>query len=329
MVSGSASRVGNYDHAGYVDYGDPQIQGYKGLMPRPQTGGSPYNMAGMSNALVPLGPVNNNMDPESVEWQERFDKLFHMIHGWVKTYCDEINFERTEELANNFKRLFDYICSITYPENRRNAINHGKYMLNDPVTRCHFIARLLTQYVVTQMLSPEAWKGFNPDVDTTLSEVVRKTAGTALTSYERQQLLDRQNQAVRYVLGSSNWQRFRQIKTNAHVNRFKDIVGPLLNQSSRKADASLDLHGIAVNALDLSAKILTSRYTFLFIFNECGIKFSDNAHTAINNDTPGLELQLRQWRLMCVVTPGITYRDETGVSVIPKCAAKAKVLVMQ
>ena len=90
-----------------------------------------------------------------------------------------------------------------------------------------------------------------------------------------------------------------------------------------------ELSGISSMALRLSAVLNTCRLSFQYQFNECGIKFSEQSHRALNNVLTGRELQSQQWRVMCVVTPGITYRNDAGASLDPRLLAKANVLVMQ
>lgn len=113
------------------------------------------------------------------------------------------------------------------------------------------------------------------------------------------------------------------------TTRIKDIVGPMMNVGKMdRESAHLELHGLCDDGLRLSAMLNTSRLSFQFIFNECGIKFSDQSHQPLNSTMPVRELQAQQWRVMCVVTPGITYRNDAGVSVDPRFLSKANVLLM-
>lgn len=127
-----------------------------------------------------------------------------------------------------------------------------------------------------------------------------------------------------------NWNKCKSQKIHQAATRFKDIVGPMMNMDEMDhQNAHHELNGICEGALRLSAILNTSRLSFQFIFNECGIKFSDQSHRALNSNMPARELQAHHWRLMCVVTPGITYRNDAGVSVDPRFLAKANVLLMQ
>ncbi len=70
-------------------------------------------------------------------------------------------------------RLWDYVCSITYPRERVSATNHALFMLNNARSRVYFISRLLIQYIVQQMWDPKAWEGMDESVTETLVLVKR------------------------------------------------------------------------------------------------------------------------------------------------------------
>lgn len=128
----------------------------------------------------------------------------------------------------------------------------------------------------------------------------------------------------------SSWNKCKAQKVNQATTRVKDIVGLMMNMNNvDRESAHHELHGICENGLRLSAILNTSRLSFQFIFNECGIKFSDQSHRSLNSSIPARELQAHHWRVMCVVTPGITYRNDAGVSVDPRFLSKANVLLMQ
>ncbi len=116
---------------------------------------------------------------------------------------------------------------------------------------------------------------------------------------------------------------------NFHVHRLKDIVGPLMNTMANRPDAGHTLSYICERVIRTSAQINCSNLSFQFLFNECGVKFSEQSHDAMNNSSHPRDLQNHHWRVMCVITPGITYRDDSGVSVDPRFISKANVLVMR
>lgn len=144
----------------------------------------------------------------------------------------------------------------------------------------------------------------------------------------RHETLQRQSRAIKSIIGAPDWRKYEHQKITAHTNRLKDIVGPLLSLNVDRKSASGELNHISTAGWDASAQILASEYSFQFVFNDCGSKFSFGSHAALNSDEDPMVLQTRQWRVMCVVTPGMTYRDDSGVSVTPRFLSKAQVLVM-
>ena len=151
-----------------------------------------------------------------------------------------------------------------------------------------------------------------------------------LQPHERHALVEKRSRAIFDFMHQPNWNKCKSQKVYQASNRFKDVLGPMMNMDTvDPQSAHHELIGICEDALRLSAILNTSRLSFQFIFNECGIKFSDQSHRALNSSIPARELQAHHWRLMCVVTPGITYRNDAGVSVDPRFLAKANVLLMQ
>ncbi|KAH8892022.1 hypothetical protein GQ53DRAFT_746466, partial [Thozetella sp. PMI_491] len=117
-------------------------------------------------------------------------------------------------------------------------------------------------------------------------------------------------QLIARILMDPRFQEFRQFKINHHVDRVKMIVGPMISTTKMRNDSQFDLHSLVSHAMELSAIMFESRRRFDFIWNDTCAKFSVEFHSSVDNTMPPLTLQMRQWRLKLVITPGINMRDE-------------------
>ncbi|KAL1903413.1 hypothetical protein Sste5346_000039 [Sporothrix stenoceras] len=280
--------------------------------------------------------VVHNLNSQDEDRVRTIFQFFNSIKDWVDKYCGNVvSAEAVQALSHQHPRLWDYACSVTYPNNRNNASSHSTCMLTDKAYRSFFISRLVIQFVVQQMWSPQAWEGMNDQLTDVLVNVKQRLDlkygyDAVLQPHERHALVEKRSSAIHDFIHQPNWNKYKAQKVSQATTRVKDIVGPMMNVERVDHDsAHLELHGICDDALRLSAMLNTSRLSFQFIFNECGIKFSDQSHQPLNSTISARELTAHHWRVMCVVTPGITYRNDAGVSVDPRFLSKANVLLMQ
>jgi len=292
-------------------------------------------------------------------WNEEIFRIFTMTIGFVQLNCTVVDESANQALAECAPRLWAYICSVTYPDNKQNAANHALYLLRQSQYRTYFLTRLLVQYIVQQMWDTKAWEGLNEDVTQTLTFIKRQLARThgpgkssplipllvplvvsdqgltwsttdaILTTEKRHELVEQRARTIRAFVTGDDWPKLRAGQLVRHLNRFKDIVAPFINPTVSRAQATSELSTLCEAALRVSGMINMSSLSFQFIFNECGIKFSEQSHHPLNSQVSPSELQSRHWRLMCVITPGITYRNDADGRVDPHFIAKANVLIMQ
>ncbi|EPE03801.1 hypothetical protein F503_06507 [Ophiostoma piceae UAMH 11346] len=261
--------------------------------------------------------------------------LFNAIKVWVLKYCGSPDEDSMSSLGSQYPQLWDYVLNITYPNNRQNAASHAGFLLTNRATRCYFIARMLIQYVAESLWNPEAWEGHDRRLTSVLVGIKQKLDpkfgyDAALQPHERHALVDKRSSVIYDFISQPGWTNSEASRIAQTTNRLKEIVGPMLSSGDLDYESALnELSGISGTALRLSAVLNTCRLSFQYQFNECGIKFSEQSHRALNNALTGRELQSQQWRVMCVVTPGITYRNDAGTSMDPRLLAKANVLVMQ
>ena len=114
------------------------------------------------------------LGPGDAIWNEEIFRVFTMAVGFVHLNCNLVDHHVTASLVLHAPRLWTYICSVTYPDNKNNATNHALYLLNNPQYRTYFITRLLIQYIVQQMWDIKAWECLSEDVAETLGFIKRQ-----------------------------------------------------------------------------------------------------------------------------------------------------------
>ncbi|TLD08259.1 uncharacterized protein PgNI_06988 [Pyricularia grisea] len=282
------------------------------------------------------------LDAVGKEWRKEFDQIFTYVIGWVRSNCNKANVANDAQIPRKYPRLWEYMLELTYPENMKNAASHVQFLLSDSEVRCYFICRMMVQFLVFHVFSIDAWMADDPTRTGTSGQLrgpakhklamlmrMREGLGDSATPEQRRRVQTGQAECVVEMLSHSEWPSVRQQRVSDIVHRFKEMAGPLMREDADRALASHDLYGIAVNAIETSARILSARLSFIFGFSDCGVKFSDQMHYAVNAaNFPGVKLQQQQWRVMCVVTPNVTIRDDSGSTTQLRNIAKAKVMVM-
>jgi hypothetical protein len=151
---------------------------------------------------------------------------------------------------------------------------------------------------------------------------------TVFKTYARQTIIDYQAYLIANIIMSPNFPEYRHNRIIYHAGKMKTIIGTIMDPLADKNAAGRELDAIAVEALETSANMFQSRLTFQFVFNDTCSKFAAESHVALNSQLNSMMLQIKQWRLMLVVTPGITLRSDQGMSILPKKVTKSEVLVM-
>ncbi|KAH9432438.1 hypothetical protein MCOR02_007136 [Pyricularia oryzae] len=282
------------------------------------------------------------LDAVGKEWRKEFDQVYTYVIGWVRSNCNKVSVVNDAQIPRKYPRLWEYMLELTYPDHMKNAASHVQFLLSDPEVRCYFICRMLVQFLVFHVFSIDAWMADDPSRTGTSGQLrgptkhklamlirMRDGLGDSATPEQRRRVQTGQAECVVEMLSHPDWPSVRQQRVSDIVHRFKEMAGPLMREDADRALASHDLYGIAVNAIETSARVLSARLNFVFGFSDCGVKFSDQMHYAINAaNIGGVKLQQQQWRVMCVVTPNMTIRDDGGPTTQLRNIAKAKVMVM-
>ncbi|KAK3944525.1 hypothetical protein QBC46DRAFT_350587 [Diplogelasinospora grovesii] len=280
--------------------------------------------------------ANSQNDIVAQRWAEEYTNLFTLIFDFCRALLGEksphIDGELWRRIQVQSPRLESYMCEVLYPGRRQEGASHAKYLLDeDRSSRPYFIARLIIQHIVNNVLSYEGWKGLNDEADTQLREIDAKLKATEVyKTFERQALIDAQANIIARIVEHQDWRNRRHNKINEHWTALKAMVGILLPDPSspKYDDFRQELHRITEAAWDLSTKLLRSRLTFQYVWNDTCSKFSMECHEARNSQLDPLTLQNKQFRLQLVITPGITMRNDQGMSIEARMIRKALVDVM-
>lgn len=314
----------------YPGYGVPSFQGTSqpNQTRRSNSHSQRASESQPSNALVLRRNDDSEIDPETKIWKELFSRLFQACHGWTADHCKDITPGAAEAATKGNPRLWEYILKTAYCyKDSQAAPKHALFMLNSPDHRQYFIERLILQYVEQEMLHWKFWLGWDDEIDLELNKYGPIIDYIGYPLDQRRDARQKVRRIVENIVKDEEYSRFRTHKTTVHANRLKDIAGPFVSKGPGN-DASLGLHSMANMGMELSNKMMTSRLSFSFTWNECAVKFCHDSHIALNNQLHGISLQQKHVRIALVITPSISYRDDSGISIVPRGVAKAQVLVM-
>lgn len=310
---------------GYAPHGH-QITSFSRSRPNHSARNS---QSGPSGALILRRDDDSDYDPETKIWKDMFMRLFKTVGGWSETYCRQIIPGVAEAATRSNPKLWEYILKVAAcHKDTQSAPKHALFMLNSPEHRTYFITRLILQYIEQEMLHYKLWMGWDESTDGILQSIGPMLDFIGHPIEQRRQTRQQMRNLIDGIVADHDYPSFRTFKTTEHAARFKDIAGPFLSPDAVRSEASLGLHSIANLAMEISHKLMTTRLSFAFTWNECAVKFCHDSHIAMNADQHGLALQHRHTRVLVVVTPSISYRDHTGISIVPRCVVKAQVLIM-
>jgi hypothetical protein len=281
-----------------------------------------------SRALVPLGQRQPE-DAETAYWAQSFEKIWDAIGKWIEENVAPAYVSILEKCQNS-RALWEYMLAVTYPDKPQDAASHAACLLQSDMTRRAFVKRLMVQHTTKSVFVPELWFGFSPDVDKRIQETIDALASTEqFRNIDRQNILDQQALIVQGIMSSKFFNEFRQKKTNLLTAQFKQILIPVLAPDVNRDNAARGLNDLSWLIFEQACKMATSGLHFGYVWNETCSKFSHESHVSLNaQGMDGMTLQLRQYRLMVVMTPGITTREDRGLNIVPKRLLKSTVLTM-
>lgn len=309
-------------------YGAPSMQPSTSLS-HPRGGPSGYvPRTQPSNALV----LRQEDDPQVILWRGIFQRLFNAIKGWTEESDEDVTPGVVDLVGQTNTKLWDYILSLaSCYKNPQSTSGHALFLLTSEDHRTKFITRLILQYIEQEMLRPKFWLGWDDDLDAFLkSSVLPILENTVYPFEQRRMARERLQSVVDQIVNDPRYDASREVMMKTHAKALREIAGSFYLNKAHQQSAVVGLHSIANIAIEASAKMMQSRLSFSFIWNECGVKFSHDSHVAINEHIHGYAVQYnKHMRVAVVVTPGVSYRDDNGPSILARSIFKANVMVMQ
>lgn len=282
-----------------------------------------------SNTLVIR--QDDSDDPQVTSWREIFQKLFDAVKGWTEHFDEDVAVDSVRRVGTANPKLWAYILSVaSCYKNSQSTSKHAEFLLTSNEHRTKFITRLILQYLEQEVLRAKFWLGWDDKLDVFLdSSVFPKLESTAYEFDQRRVGREQLQSVVDQIVNGPGYKTVRDRRMGDHANALRDIAGSFYLNNAHQQSAIVGLHSIAKIAIEVSAKMMQSRLSFSFIWNECGVKFSHDSHVAINEDIYGYAVQFnKHMRVAIVVTPGVSYRDDNGPSIVARSLFKASVMVM-
>src|SRR3569833_296 len=157
---------------------------WSSLHPSASVSNAPANVPEFSLAQTLVGDLRLEsapscaLSPKDTLWNQEMFTVFRLVLGWVRLNCSIAAPEITCRLQSRLPRLWEYICTVTYPDQRSNANNHATFMLNHEKIRPLFVTRLLVQYIVQKMWDSKAWETMDEELSQTLTRINRRLERT-------------------------------------------------------------------------------------------------------------------------------------------------------
>lgn len=325
-------------HTGGPTHGPPMSRHPYGMSSMQPSAPLPHPRAGPSAHIPRARPSNalvlrqDEEDPQVTLWREIFQKLFNAVKGWTEEFDEEVAMNAVHRVGTENTKLWDYILSVaSCYKNPQSTSGHAQFLLTDKEHRTKFITRLILQYLEQEVLRPKFWLGWDDKLDGFLTSSVFPTLEHTGYPFEQRRMAREHLQGiVDQIVNSPGYKKHRDLKMATHARALEDIAGSFYLNKVRQQGAVVGLHSIAKIAIEASAKMMQSRLSFSFIWNECGVKFSHDSHVAINEHIHSYAIQYnKHMRVAIVVTPGLSYRDDNGPSILARSLFKANVMVMQ
>ncbi|KAK8129885.1 hypothetical protein PG999_002265 [Apiospora kogelbergensis] len=278
-----------------------------------------------------------NWEPEDI--QGGFGRIFEMMEGLVATqHCTPPYNDVDRMLHTSHPDTWAYILALGLPDPRQSA-THMAHLLGDEACRHFVIKRIIVDYIFNQLVSPDVFKGFSDEMDGHLralqesmrSKFPENAPGGRPQSGQRQRLIEDHSKLIKHIIYSPEGPHFRDREVTKHVNILSQILRPMRNCTTDDQVAHKALRVIINYAFLVTSKLWTSSMTIHYFFPDTGSKFSHGQMRQMNHmEIPAEQLQYSQWRVMLVVSPTLSLRDDrNNDSLRTHELMKSDVLVMK
>jgi hypothetical protein len=116
---------------------------------------------------------------------------------------------------------------------------------------------------------------------------------------------------VQFIVEAPEAEVFKRRSVAKHVDMLHSILKPMRSCSIDDEQSRKGLTVVINAAWTITTRIWTSGMTLHYYFPETGSKFAYGTMRSINyTDTPSDQMQYQQYRIMLVVTPTLSLRDD-------------------
>ncbi|KAK7977899.1 hypothetical protein PG988_005389 [Apiospora saccharicola] len=296
---------------------------------------TPYK-DGLSEAIAKVDDYSDIIDWEPADIQNGFGRLYEMMEGLVATqHCNPPFNDVDKMLHRSHPDTWNYILAMGLPNPMQSA-THMSHLLGDSHCRHFVIKRVVVDYLFNCLISPDAFREFSDEMDGHLEALQEKMRGKIPGNVrpqgdQRQRLIEDHAKLIKHIVYSPEGEEFRDRSVTKHVNILSTILRPMRNCTISDEAAQKTLRIIMNYAFTVTSKLWTSSMTIHYFFPETGSKFSAGQMRPMNHlEIPPEQLQYSQWRVMLVVCPTLSLRDDRDRgSLRTHELMKADVLVMK
>lgn len=137
------------------------------------------------------------------------------------------------------------------------------------------------------------------------------SGGARPQGLERQRIVMDHAKVIQFILESPQIDDFKRQTVAKHVDMLHDILRPMRNCVIEDDQARKALTIVVNAAWAITTKIWSSGMTLHYYFPETGSKFAFGTMRSLNyGETPSEQMQYQQYRIMLVVTPTLSLRDD-------------------
>jgi len=164
--------AGNADPRTDIVAAIQQLQRSQPTRPFMSGGGyTPSEYGGDDQAPSTSLVLHSQNEREVADFKAGFKHLYAKVETWVTQFTSQPHSTNDHAIAASNQILWQYMMNCTYPGNRQDAHNHVVALLNNPNSRPWFVMRMTTAYLVKDVMTVDAFLGFNSDVDRIIKEV--------------------------------------------------------------------------------------------------------------------------------------------------------------
>ncbi|KAL3467503.1 hypothetical protein BJX64DRAFT_247873 [Aspergillus heterothallicus] len=225
----------------------------------------------MGTSLSSL-PMGKDYRKEMALFSTRFLGLMRLAEIFGKTHASLPNIFMDSHLDDRVK---EYLMAIS-------SRSQASVLIGNTATRGFFVAKAISYYLVRNVLSTSAIKGFDPSVDLEIDQIDEQMAIHSSASV-RHLMLTAITTHLTTLSRRPSFTELCQLKIQSHLQRLWKYIGPLSHDPSNQAgQVWSDLTQIITQAQSLAIDMYSVPLEYKFEYPEPGEPF--DPLTMINRD---------------------------------------------